>query len=229
MSHPDVRFLSALDSLVRTSYANHSRIYAYIEARASLVDMLLFVNANAGQPAYDVFLRQWLELIPPVIQRPFREHLKIEVDEDHAGLARRLVAHATSLVSADRLDRYFDPEKAQLIAYSFAPERTRDRDVGFFLGCFYASELLSATRARQLYRGFRRNGVADEQLTYLKIHSECDLHHGEEVGTDMILPVLAEQPALWTSILEGATDRLARACEHALWFEDRFFREDPAR
>lgn len=216
----EVRFVAALEALVDSSYANHTRLHAYLEQRASLAEIVEFVEANGGQPAYDAFLSQWLDHIPASIERAFRAHLRVEIDEDHAGLARRLVAHVRGLAGGVQLRPALrDPEMAALIAYSFAPERTRDRDVGYFLGCFLASERLSATRCGRLYRGFRRNGVAAEHLAYLELHAVADLHHGDEVGAELIVPVLAEQPALRLSILEGATDRVARATAHALWYE----------
>jgi len=221
--------VAALDRLtlqIELSYANTSLLYTTLARAADLRTIVHFLRWDAHQPAFTVYLRRWLDRMPSSLLPSLSAHLAEEEDEDHAGLFRSMVDALDARVP-DRTE--FDQEQLDSVNYTFSAECAEEQDSGFFLGSFFATEIMSARRCLQLWQGLRRVGVEEKDLTYLKIHFEADEDHGREVRERLIKPLLVEQPEALASVQRGVHDRLARSAAYLRWYESERlpFQEGP--
>lgn len=208
--------LALLETQIMRSYAHNSLLYEAMEKAADLETITHFLRWDSQQPSFDVYLKQWVDKCPPCIRKELDEHIGIEVNECHSGLFKEMMTHLDTCVTSETS---IDAGRATKLNYTFSAECAEERDIGFFLGGFWATEIMSGKRCGQLYRGLRRNGVPDTALTYMKIHFEVDANHGDEVRDHFIKPALQQYPELMSSIREGVHDRLNRSAEYLMWYE----------
>jgi hypothetical protein len=217
--------LDVLAVQIEKSYANNSLLYSYLEERASLEAITSFLLWDAAQPAFADYLSHWLDLVPSAIGPVLADHIRVERDEQHSRLFRELVKHLTGCCEARP---HVDDAILRTLNYTFSECCAREEDWGFFLGGFWATELMSAKRCAQLYRGLRRLAVEDGPLHYLKIHFEADAEHGMEVRTTMIHPALRAEPSAVVSVGRGVHDRLSRSGNYVRWYEANRLFQKPA-
>ena len=215
------QYLFMLQSLIKHSYANNSLFYEHVRTQASIEEIVLFFRSSSGQSPFNIYIRQWMPLIPQSIRAPYEKHLEIEEVEDHAGMAKEM---RENLYARVKNLPPLNTEMSDTLAYTFSAERVQDKSVGYFLGSFMTTEALSAKRSLQLFEGLRRNGIPENELRFLKIHLEADSHHSAEVAEEMILPALVENPSLALSVMDGVSDRLTRSTIHLNWYEKNFYK-----
>lgn len=208
--------LDRLEAQILRSYAHNSLLYAALEKIADLQTITHFLRWDSQQPAFYKYLQQWLGKCPPCILKELEDHIALEINERHSELFREMMAYLNPLVPAET---FMDDSRADKLNYTFSAECAREQDIGFFLGSFWATEIMSAKRCGQLYRGLRRNDVPDSALTYMHIHFEADANHGDEVRAHFIQPALQHHPELLPSIRRGVHDRLNRSSEYLMWYE----------
>jgi hypothetical protein len=208
--------LVRLESQIENSYANNSLIYQTLEKSADLETIAHFLRWDAEQPAFSVYLRHWLGKLPESIHQELVDHIAIEENERHSDLFKEMLAYVDERVPAKTS---FEQDRLDRLNYTFSAECSREQNAGFFLGSFWATEIMSAKRCGQIYRGLRRNDVPDSALNYMHIHFEVDASHGDEVRDHFIKPVLQESPEIIPSIQRGVQDRLLRSAEYLMWYE----------
>lgn len=208
--------LHRLETQILRSYAHNSLLYSALEHIADLETITHFMRWDGAQPPFFQYLQQWLPTTPECIRPELQRHIAVEVDERHSELFKAMLAHLDSLVATPT---HFDERRLAELNYTFSSQCASERDIGFFLGGFWATEIMSARRCAQIYRGLRRLGIDDRPLTYFRIHFECDEAHGEEVRERLIAPVLVDHPLLVESIEQGVHDRLVRSSAYLMWYE----------
>lgn len=210
------RTLDALERRINASYAHNSRLYETFEATADLTAITEFLHWDAVQPPFSDYLSLWLPQALPCVKAVLEEHIDVEIKERHSMLFKDMLSHLDlHCPSHSRINHAV----LKTLNYTFSEVCSLDHDFGFFLGGFFATETMSAKRCRQIYNGLRRLGIADESLTYFRIHFDADEGHAQEVRTKMIAPLLAERPDLLASVVEGAVDRLSRSDAFVRWYE----------
>lgn len=222
---PDRRSLH--ESAVENAYANSSDVYDYLAEHASLEEIVAFLRFDACQPAFNVYLRRWLPKIPEYLRVPLEEHIEEEESEHHSDLFRVLLANLEAQVS---ISPVLNDSALCTLNYTFSQDCASEQNHGFFAGAFFATELMSAKRCLQLWRGLRRLGldsvglpaVSPEQVpvagTYLGIHALGDAEHGALVLRDFIDPILRREPGLEGAVWLGLHDRLARSAQFLRWY-----------
>jgi hypothetical protein len=208
--------LERLESQILRSYAHNSSLYTSLEQVADLETITNFLRWDAEQPAFSVYLRRWVDKVPACVRHELVDHIAIEENERHSALFREMLAHLEALVPAQPT---IDQEQLRRLNYTFSDECAQEQDGGFFLGSFWATEIMSAKRCGQIYGGLRRHGVPDSELKYMHIHFEADAAHGDEVKEHFIKPALQQSPELLGSIRRGVHDRLLRSTDYLMWYE----------
>lgn len=208
--------LQRLEEQIVRSYAHNSLLYTALEQVADLETITNFLRWDAQQPAFSVYLRHWVDKVPACIRQELIDHIGIEENERHSALFREMLAYLETRAPGQPT---FDQDQLHELNYTFSAECAQEQDAGFFLGSFWATEIMSAKRCGQLYGGLRRHGVPDSELTYMHIHFEVDAAHGDEVREHFIKPALRRTPELLSSIRRGVQDRLLRSTEFLMWYE----------
>ncbi|MEZ4363064.1 MAG: iron-containing redox enzyme family protein [Kofleriaceae bacterium] len=213
---PRSLYLQRLEAQILASYAHNSLVYTTLAEVADLTAITHFLRWDAEQPAFSVYLRRWLPKTPSLVRGELEEHIRVEEDERHSQLFQEMLAR---LISAVPSEPTLDERVLEELNYTFSARCAAEEDLGFFLGGFWATELMSAKRCHQLFLGLRRANLAPEELTYLEIHFRCDASHGEEVRDKLILPMLEQTPSLLASVQRGVHDRLSRSATYLRWYE----------
>ena len=202
-------------ALVNHSYANNNPVYKYLAETADIETITHFLRWDAVQPAYYIYLRRWVDLVPPYIRKCLDDHINVEETEQHSRLFMDMLDHLNTLVKTDVV---IDDKRLQILNYTFNEECPNERNFAFFLGGFFATEIMSAKRCMQILQGLRRNDISKEYLKFMEIHAGVDSAHGDEVAELLLKPVMIRQPELTSSIWEGMVDRLTRSGHYLQWY-----------
>lgn len=202
-------------ALVNHSYAHNNPAYKYFAEAADLETMTHFMRWDAVQPAYYVYLRRWVDRVPSYVKKCLVDHIHVEETEQHSKLFTDMLDHLNSLVKREVV---LDHGRLRILNYTFNEECLREKNFAFFLGGFFATEVMSAKRCAQILQGLKRNCIPKEYLKFMEIHAGVDSAHGDEVAELLLKPVMMRQPELTPSIWEGIVDRLTRSGHYLQWY-----------
>jgi len=209
-------FRPSLYDTVVHSYAHNSRLYSHLSEKADLASIVEFLCWDAVQPPFNEYLRLWLPKAPDDLREKLMEHIDVEERERHSLLFRQMHEY---LLKIEPVRTTIDKKRLANLNYTFSGECANERDFGFFLGGFYATEIMSAKRCELLMQGLIRLGIGETFLEYLRIHAIADISHHLEILDLMIIPYLCEKPHEELSIWAGVRDRLERSAEYLKWYE----------
>jgi hypothetical protein len=207
--------------IIERSYANNSSAYSFFASEASLEQIVSFLHWDADQPAFNIYLRQWLEKCPKEILPGLEEHIAEEEDQEHSRLFMDMF---NVLKDKVQIESNVNNDITHKLNYTFSKECAQNESFDFFLGSFLATEYMSAKRCKQLFDGLLRLGVDRKELEYLEIHFTADADHYQEVINEMIIPCYNNNNANHDEILNGIHDRLNRSAEFLKWYEDNFIK-----
>jgi len=206
-----------LEREIERSCANNSRLYRHFETAATLAEVVKFLHWDGVQPAYNQFLRGWLEKTPKPLVPALMTQIREEEEQEHSRLFVEMLAFLAKLAPGEQR---FDLTRLDTLNYTFSRQCVEERAFGFFLGSFLATEMMAAKRYTQLLAGFRRLGVDERGLTFIHLHCGGEVKHTLEAKRDLILPLLRHEPAARAAIAEGVKDRLQRSGAYLKWYED---------
>jgi len=89
------------------------------------------------------------------------------------------------------------------------------------IGMMLATELMVPGRLDRQILGWRRVGLRDDDMRYLLEHTVVDVEHAKGWMDEVVLPMLAREPALMAEIVLGMARRLDHAgavCDHMVAF-----------
>lgn len=212
-----------LKGLVENSYAHNSRLFEFLKREATGPQIHAFYAFDAFQPPFYRFLQSWLPRAQGKILTSLHAHVRTEIEEGHSDLFQEMMRNLA--LKFPIVTPEFPSEVLRDLNYVFSPECAQRESFGFFCGCFYATELMSAKRCSQTLMGLRRLGLAETELRYLVLHSQSDVHHSQEVLDEFVLeyvgthsrPELARQ-----EVEQGVRDRLGRSEEFLRWYEIKY-------
>lgn len=219
-STPDARF-AGLARAVSDSYAHNSALYGRLASASGLEDIFAFLRWDARQPAFNVFLRHWLSACPAPVRGELLAHIAEEEEQGHSALFATMMADLARRLG-DPPEPAVDEEVLARLNYTFSAECARERPFGFFLGGFFATEVMSAKRCSQLLDGLRRCGVRPDP-DYLTLHVRVDQNHAARVLDLMVAPYLASGGD-FEPVRAGARDRLERSEAYLRYYERRQLR-----
>ena len=206
------------ETRILESYAHNSRLYPHLAQEATREEIVTFLCWDAHQPAFAEFLGHWIDLVPTSVECALRAHIKEEEEEAHADLFKTMLNFLLETTPLPHID--FDEGVLGKLNYVFSEECAHEQSVGFFLGVFFATELMSQKRCQQILDGLNRVGVSDS-LEYLSIHAVGDEAHYQDVYDHMILPGLTAGEVDAESIERGIDFRLKASGDYLKWYEER--------
>ena len=92
------------------------------------------------------------------------------------------------------------------------------------VGSLFATELMGVHRVTQMGIGLRRLGIAEHDLGFIAIHSQCDDEHARQWREGVILPSIARAPQLKRIMAAGIAECLDSS---ARYLDDLLSRTTP--
>lgn len=209
------RRIQDLYALVNNSYAHNNPAYNHFAKAADLETITHFLQWDAVQPAFYIYLRRWVDLVPSYVRQCLDDHIHEEESEQHSKLFMDMLNHLNSVVTTNA---DVDHKRLHVLNYTFNEDCVKEKDFAFFLGGFFATEIMSAKRCSQILEGLKRNNVSKEHLVFMEIHAGVDSSHGDEVAELLLKPIMMKQPEYTQSIWEGVVDRLTRSGHYLQWY-----------
>lgn len=208
-------FVAKIGSSIKESTANNSRLYEVLRTSASLQQVFDFLCWDAQQPSFKSYLEGWLSKAPSEFKVFLEEHIVEETGHS------RLFSNMLNSIEKMSLAKPPEPMMHKLddLNYTFSQRCVEEQSFSFFIGSFWATEIMSAKRCRQVYEGLRRCGVEDDVLEYLHIHMELDEEHGKAVEDQLVLTTKDEDKKF---IEKGVFDRLERSHRYLEWYAGEF-------
>jgi pyrroloquinoline quinone (PQQ) biosynthesis protein C len=81
------------------------------------------------------------------------------------------------------------------------------------IGMLLATELMVPGRLEYQIEGWKRTGLADESMLYLQLHTTVDITHAEGWLRNVVVPLLAQDPAAMKPMTLGMYRRLVYAAD----------------
>jgi len=208
---------------VEGSYAHNSRLYSALEASARGEEIHRFYSFDAHQPPFFKFLQLWLPKAEGLVKDALLKHIEEEVSEEHSRLFQDMMK--VLAIEYPISQTMADVPQLRELNYVFSEACAREQSLGYFCGCFFATEMMSAKRCAQTLKGLRRIGFPETALRYLIIHAEADTSHAELAMRDFIRPFVTtqtDQIAARAEVEKGLRDRLRRSENFIRWYETQF-------
>lgn len=208
---------------IEGSYAHNSRLYSALEKSARGEEIHRFYAFDAHQPPFYVFLQRWVPRAEGPVKDALLRHIEEEITEEHSRLFQDMMKvlakeYPISEPEADEL-------QLQELNYVFSEVCAREQSLGYFCGCFLATEVMSAKRCTQALKGLRRIGFPEPALRYLIIHAEADASHADLAMREFIrqfVTTQSNQASARAEVEKGLRDRLRRSENFIRWYESKF-------
>lgn len=81
------------------------------------------------------------------------------------------------------------------------------------IGMLLATELMVPGRLEYQIEGWKRTGLADDEMLYLRLHTTIDITHAEGWLRNVVVPLLVQDPAAMKSMTLGMYRRLVYAAD----------------
>jgi len=121
----------------------------------------------------------------------------------HGPMLEVLVEHLKLEPEIDRTCR-----ESLALANAMTAMATSRRYAWHSVGALGAVELTAPGRSAATAQGLRRLGLSPRERRYFDIHAVLDVKHSEEWNSEVIRPLVEEDPRRATAIAEGALIRL---------------------
>ena len=220
-AHPAPPFseLLRLEATIENSYAYNSRLYDACESTASLETVTRFLYWDYVQPPFNLFLRKWTSKASGITAIALEAHIRIEEEEEHARLFTEAMDYLAQRVPAPA---DIDYQRLEVLNYTFSDQCAEEQGIGFFIGSFFATEMMSAKRNSQMLAGLTRLGIPEDKLIYFRLHSKVDAAHGREVWDQFIVQSIQDGATTMEQVEAGLLDRITRSGDYLRWYESRY-------
>jgi len=199
------------ESLRENGPGQYDPLFSFLAERASATQVRWFVRQEvAGEAGFDdlVALTQ--------LRMPDRAKLEMARNYwDEMGRGKRPGMHGPLLhVLAEELALIDTPVEqivweALALANLLVGLAYNRRYAYHAVGALGAIELTAPTRARPVADALERVGVSKQATYYFRLHSTIDVTHFADWKSEVLIPLVAEQPELAPLIAEGALMRLS--------------------
>jgi hypothetical protein len=219
-------FLRWFEALAETGPGQNDPLFPWLATRATLPQMRWFLAQEvAGEAGFDDLTAQTLLRMP---MRPKLELARNFWDEMGRGNPRGMHGPMLEALAAHlRLDDDPAPPiwQALALANTMAGLAARRCTAYQAIGALGVVELTAPGRAAQVAAGLKRLGVPGRVRHYFDLHAVLDVRHSAAWNAEVIVPLVAQGPAIATAIAEGALMRLecGAACfaRYRQAFEDK--------
>ncbi|MBN9526988.1 MAG: iron-containing redox enzyme family protein [Alphaproteobacteria bacterium] len=202
-------FVAWFEDLKRDGPGQYDPLFPYLAEKADLAQMRWFLRQEvAGEAGFEDLVALTQLRLP---DRPKLEMARNFWDEMGRGNARGM--HGPMLARlADHLglDTMPDPVVAEALALAnlMVGLAANRRYAYQSIGALGVIELTAPTRAPFVDAGLRRLGLAAGTRHYFTLHATLDVRHSAAWNHEVLLPLVADNPACARPIAEGALLRL---------------------
>lgn len=202
-------FVAWFEDLKRDGPGQYDPLFPYLAEKADLPQMRWFLRQEvAGEAGFEDLVALTQLRLP---DRPKLEMARNFWDEMGRGNARGM--HGPMLARlADHLglDTMPDPVVAEALALAnlMVGLAANRRYAYQSIGALGVIELTAPTRAPFVDAGLRRLGLAAGTRHYFTLHATLDVRHSAAWNHEVLLPLVADNPACARPIAEGALLRL---------------------
>jgi len=202
-------FLAWFEALKENGPGQKDPLFPWIAEEASLEEMRWFLEQEAaGEAGFDDLVAYTQVKMPA---RPKLELARNYWDEMgrgnpkgmHGPMLEVLVEHLKLEPEIDRTCR-----ESLALANAMTAMATSRRYAWHSVGALGAVELTAPGRSAATAQGLRRLGLSPRERRYFDIHAVLDVKHSEEWNSEVIRPLVEEDPRRATAIAEGALIRL---------------------
>lgn len=206
---PDA-FVAWFEALERTGPGQHDALFPWLAEEAPREAMVWFLTQEiAGEAGFDDLVALTQVKMPPRVKLELARNYWDEMGQGNAG-----GMHGPMLTRlAEALD-IGKPEPERVVWESLALANlmaalANNRRYAYqSIGALGAIELTAPGRAALVNQGLKRLGLAGEARRYFALHATLDVKHSKSWNTEVIHPLVTEDPALAPLIAEGALMRL---------------------
>ncbi len=202
-------FLGWFEALREIGPGQHDALFPWLADHASLNEMRWFFEQEAaGEAGFD-------DLVA-LTQVKMPERAKLELarnywDEMGRGNSKGMHGPMLALLAAalEVEPTIEDTVRESLtLANAMTGMATRRDYAWHSIGALGVIELTSPDRDKQVSKGLRRVGISSKDRHYFDLHAVLDVKHSEAWNCEVLVPLIAEQPARARYIAEGALIRL---------------------
>lgn len=203
-------FMEWFESLKSTGPGQGSPLFDWLQSAANREQMKWFVRQEiAGEAGFDD--------LTAMTQIKFVTQPKLEMARnywDEMGRGKEAGMHGPML---DRVADAFEiqPEAME----SYVPEAlalanilvglaANRRYAYHSIGALGAVELTAPGRAKKIQEGLKRLGIGPEGQHYYSLHAAIDIKHSQDWNSQVIFPLIKDNPSLIPCIAQGALMRL---------------------
>ncbi len=202
-------FIAWFEDLKRDGPGQYDPLFPYLAEKADLAQMRWFLHQEvAGEAGFEDLVALTQLRLP---ERPKLEMARNFWDEMGRGNARGMHGPMLARLAAHlELDAMPDPIAAEALALAnlMVGLAANRRYAYQSIGALGVIELTAPTRAPFVDAGLRRLGLAAGTRHYFTLHATLDVRHSAAWNHEVLLPLVADNPACARPIAEGALLRL---------------------
>ncbi|HEY5922146.1 MAG TPA: iron-containing redox enzyme family protein [Kofleriaceae bacterium] len=201
-------FIAWFERLRENGPGQHDPLFVWLEHEASLAEMRWFLRQEiAGEAGFDDLVALAQLRMPPQAKLELARNYWDEMGRGHASAMHGPML--ARLADVLELDRSVDPIPEAVALGNLLAGLAFNRHYAFHaIGALGVVELTAPDRTRAVNRGLKRLGVHAHDRQYYALHSTLDIAHSRTWNSEVIAPLVAEDPARAVAIAEGALMRL---------------------
>ncbi|MDX2087532.1 MAG: iron-containing redox enzyme family protein [Kofleriaceae bacterium] len=201
-------FIAWFEALRENGPGQWDPLFPWLEHVSTLEQMRWFLRQEvAGEAGFDDLVALTQVRMP--------ERAKLELARNYWDEMGRGIASAmhgpmlTRLANALELDRTTEPVIEAIALGNLLAGFACNRHFAFHaIGALGVVELTAPDRTGCVSRGLKRLGIGAKERQYYALHSTLDVAHSRAWNAEVIVPLVAEEPARALAIAEGALMRL---------------------
>jgi pyrroloquinoline quinone (PQQ) biosynthesis protein C len=194
-------------------------LFSFLRDRATRAQLTEF---QLQETPFDIYFGDIIALMLPGVYGPLKMELVSNYfDEMGCGdvgmVHRSLRLHMMTQIGIDHdivkkdLDVFCLPQ-LRLANMYFDAVLNREK-LYQAIGMLLATELMVPGRLEYQIEGWKRTGLADESMQYLQLHTLVDITHAEGWMRNVVVPLLAQDPAAMKPMTLGMYRRLVYAAD----------------
>jgi hypothetical protein len=201
-------FVAWFEALRDTGPGQNDPLFAWLEQHATLDQLRWFIRQEvAGEAGFDDLVALTQLGMP---ERPKLELARNYWDEMGRGHATAMHGPMLArLAEALEIDRSIEPVAEALALSNLLVGLAFNRCYAFHaIGALGVIELTAPGRTGCVSRGLKRLGVSAHDRQYYALHATLDIAHSKSWNSEVIGPLVRENPRRAYAIAEGALMRL---------------------
>ncbi len=202
-------FVAWFEDLKQTGPGQGDPLFPWLAETATRDELRWFFEQEAaGEAGFDDLVALTQVKVPAQAKLELARNYWDEMGRGNAkGMHGPMLHTLTLTMEADPVIEKTVWESLAL-ANSMTALATNRRYAWHSIGALGVIELTAPGRSAATAAGLRRIGLSDRERRYFDLHAVLDVKHSEDWNREVLMPLVAEDPARATAIAEGALIRL---------------------